>query len=106
MTVTDPTAIKFSNDVARHMADLLSQVYYEAKFAEGECDSKGMSAFFTEEAGDIEDGSGTDKDKRTMYTSSDFIKLRKRWTDLISDLEANSNTKLKHVQKPAVNLVR
>jgi hypothetical protein len=103
MPITNPQAVRFSNEYARTRADSLARFYYLAKELLDEYDATGMVGEFNgANLGEtVEDGSAVDG--RTPVTGQDVINLvdvyLRPWA---ADLEANGNTKLNILLKIAV----
>jgi len=100
MPIKHPTAVRFANEKIRVGADLLTR-YYFLKEVVDEWNATGMSAFITNTADVIEDGSATDG--RNVITGIDATAIITRMMEVISDMEAGGNAKLNTVNKVAVN---
>lgn len=101
MAITDPNAIKFSNEQMRPIADRFMQLYWAAKQAAADWTSKGLGALITNDASAVADGSATDG--RTQITGADLNVLLSHLNTFVADLEASSNLKRNQIQKVAVN---
>lgn len=102
--ITDPQAIVFSNEIARKAADLYAQAYYFAIQFQDQWATHGMGTLIPNTSDPIVDGSATDG--RPPLTGADMALLKQRIDTLVSDLEANADTRLKHILAAAVNPTR
>src|SRR5690348_15835710 len=99
--ITDPTAIKFSNEQIRPIADRFMKLYYASKAASADWTAKGLGALFPNDSSLVVDGSATDG--RTPITGGDVNIIVSHLNTLIADLEASSNLKRNQIDKVAVN---
>ena len=99
--ITDPQAVKFCNEQIRAMADVYAQMYYRAKILKNIYDSQGISALIPNTADIVVDGSA--QDGRAPITGAKVTGFTNALTNLITDLEANSNAKLNVLLQIAVN---
>ena len=90
--ITDPEAVRFSNERARTLADVATRYYYAAKSFLQEWDATSMGDKITNTADDIIDGAATDG--RHVITGANVVGLKNHVAAMITDLEANSNLKL------------
>lgn len=101
MAITDPEAVRFSNEKARTLADASLRYYWKSKGFSDEWIAKNMGAKITDTADVIEDGS--DVDGRTTITGANVNGLLGHVDAMVADLEANNNLKLNILMKIAVN---
>jgi hypothetical protein len=99
--ITDPEAIKFSNELIRPMADDFAQRYYQCKRIVNEWNAKSMSAKIPNNANVIIDGSATDG--RHVITGVMATAIITRAQEHIADYEATSQAKLNTVLMVAVH---
>lgn len=99
--ITNPTAIRLSNERIRPMADLLGQTYHSAKVLLAEWQALGGSAMFPKTTDVIDDGA--DKDGRLPVTANMANAIIDELTAFVANLEALNNTKLNAVLKVGVN---
>jgi len=100
--ITNPEAVKFSNEKIRVAADKLAQAYYFAKVVQQEWFANNMGSLITNNALDIIiDGSETDG--RHVISGADATNVITRIGELITDLEEFSNAKLNTVLAVSVN---
>ena len=99
--ITNPQAIKFSNEQIRPAADRYMQLYWSAKQLVADWTSKGMAQLFPNDSSVVMDGS--DVDGRTPITGADVNIMVSHLNALIADLEASNNLKRNQIQKIAVN---
>lgn len=105
MAITNATLIRFSNERARVMADLLGQAYYYSKlFADMWNANNGDVAIPNSAAEIVQDGS--DVDGRVRVSGADLHNLKARADELIALYEANTDEKLGHILSVAVNPIR
>ena len=90
--ITDPEAVRFSNEKVRTLADAATRYYYAALAFGNEWDATGMGSKIPDTADGIVDGSATDG--RTPITGANVNGLKTHVDAMVTDLEANSNTKL------------
>ncbi|MDB4786210.1 hypothetical protein OAG36_00600 [bacterium] len=105
MAITDPAAIKWSNEKARVAADKLVQAYNFAVQVQSEWNS-GMSSEFPNDSSIVEDGAhdtATRPDGRTEITGADVNNVMVRAGEIITDYEATSNAKLNTLLAVSVN---
>ena len=99
--ITDPEAVRFSNEKVRVAADRLARAYYFGKEVVSEWYAVSMASKIPNTTDVIIDGSAVDG--RTTITGADVTNLITRLTELITEYEADSNAKLNTVLKPEVN---
>ncbi len=99
--ITDPQAIKFSNETIRPAADQLAQLYANARTVVDQWNALGISALFPNDSTVVVDGSATDG--RHAITGQDATNIIVRLTEFVTDYEANANAKLNTVLKVSVN---
>lgn len=105
MAITNATLIRFSNERARVMADLLGQAYYYSKLFADLWDANNGDVAIPNSASEIvQDGS--DVDGRVTVSGADLHNLKARADELVALFEANTNEKLGHVLSVAVNPVK
>ncbi len=90
--ITNPEAVRFSNEKARTLANAASAYYYAAVAFLNEWDATNMATKITNTADTIIDGSATDG--RSPITGANVTGLKGHVDTMVIDLEANSNTKL------------
>lgn len=109
MAITNPEAIAFCNARVRPAADRLAQAYYEAKVVFQEWTANNMGTLLPVSADVVRDGAspvddeGTNGDGRHVITSNDVNNVINRLSELVTDYEATSNTKLNTLLAVAVN---
>ena len=99
--ITNPIAVRFSNEKVRPMADLLGQTYHSAKVLIAEWNAFGGSALVPKTADVIDDGA--DFDGRFPVTANMINAIMDRLTDLVADFEATGGAKLNAILKVGVN---
>jgi len=99
--ITDPEAVRFSNEKARTLADAAARYYYMAKAFTNEWDATGMGAKIPNAADTIIDGSATDG--RSTITGANVNGMKTHVDAMVTDLEASSNTKLNILLQIEVN---
>lgn len=99
--ITNPTAIRFTNERVRPMADLLGQTYHSAKVLIAEWQALGGATLIPKTADVIDDGA--DKDGRLPVTANMVNAIVDRLTDLVTDFEALGGAKLNAILKVGVN---
>ncbi len=99
--ITNPEAIRFTNEWARPKADVLAQNYYAAKRLVNEWNSKSISSIIPNNTNEIIDGARVDG--RHAVTGADITAIVTRCQEVIADYEATANAKLNTVQKVAVH---
>lgn len=99
--ITDPEAVRFSNEKARTAADILAQAYYQVKQVQDEWFATGMSSLIPNTADLIVDGSATDG--RHPVTGADVTNIITRCGELVTDYEDASSAKLNTILNVAVN---
>ena len=99
-TITDPRAVKFSNESARVAADLFARGYYRAKAAVDQVDAQGLEAMFPD-AAIIEDGA--DVDGRPRITGAHVKGVITAMRALVADMDAADGAKLNAILQVAVN---
>lgn len=103
MAITDPTAIGFSNEQIRPLADKLAQIYTQCKTIVNVWNAQSMGTVITNTSDIIEDGSGSGSDTRNQITGADATNIITRAQEFITDYEEFTNAKLNTVLKVAVN---
>lgn len=100
--ITNPEAVRFCNERVRSSADRLAQLYYEAKATYQEWTANSLGTIIAYDNADlVVDGSATDG--RHPISGVDVNNLITRLSEIIIDLEANSNAKLNTVLAVQVN---
>ena len=99
--ITDPEAVKFSNEKIRTLADKLAQTFYQLTRLRDEWVANGLGAKFPNDTSPVIDGSATDG--RHPITGADVNAIASRATEFLTDYEASANAKLNTVLKVAVN---
>ena len=103
--ITNVEAVRFCNEKVRVAADKLAQAYYFAAAVQQEWFANNLSALITNSAEDnVVDGSASDG--RHPITGADATNIITRCSELITDMEANSNAKLNTVLNVSVNPTR
>lgn len=93
MAITNPQAVKFSNERVRALADAAAKYYWAAKAFASEWNATGMSSLIPNDPVEtVVDGSA--EDGRTPITGRDINNLKGHTDAMVADLEANSNLKL------------
>ena len=104
--ITDVQAVKFCNEKARVLADLLAQMYETCRRFNEEWSANNITSLVPNDSSPIIDGatvtSGT-ADGRKPIKGSDVNGLHDRAFELVSLLEANSSAKLVQIQAISVN---
>lgn len=102
MPVTNPLAIKFSNEGVRPLAESFTRTYYDCvSFLDFWETNNGDSAF-PAGAGAVDDNAALDG--RTPLTSDDVRNLKAFAEAFVTSLTANSNEQLQVVIKPSVRI--
>ncbi len=102
MAITNPLAIKFSNEDVRPLAERFARLYYSCKSFLDFWGTNNGDAVFPVSGGPVEDNSVVDG--RTPINSDD-VRALKAWAETyVSGLEANSDEKLAVVIKPSVRV--
>jgi len=101
--ITNPQAIKFSDEQVRTMADKYAQAYYAFKTVVDTWTAQGISALIPSTPDLIADQSVTIPDGRAQITGAMVNGLIANAQAFIADLEANSKLKLTGLLKIAVN---
>ena len=101
MANTNPTAIAFSNDKARVMADCMATSYYTAKSIVNEWNANSISSIIPNDSTLIADCAATDG--RNQVTGAQITNIITRAMEIIADYEASSDAKLNTVQQVKVN---
>jgi hypothetical protein len=93
MAITDPQAVKFSNDRVRTLADAAAKYYWAAKAFALEWDATSMGTLIPSDGAEtVVDGSA--EDGRMPITGLDINNLKAHTDAMLTDLEANSSAKL------------
>lgn len=99
MPVTDPTAVRFSNELIRPFARRMYELYMQARELTERWYAANMGAMFPINAGTVQDGA--ESDGRVPITANDVLLVVTRASELVADMTANNNAKLNTVAKPA-----
>jgi hypothetical protein len=99
--ITNPQAVRFSNEDIRPMADKLAQAYYAAKVFLNEWSAQGIGTLIPNTNDVIMDGSDTDG--RAAIDGAKINGLQGYLATFVADLEANGNLKLNVLLQIAVN---
>jgi len=99
--ITNPQAVRFSNEDIRPMADKLAQAYYAAKMFLNEWAAQEIGTLIPNTNDVIIDGSVSDG--RASIDGSKVNGLHGYLTLFVADLEANNNLKLNVLLQIAVN---
>lgn len=99
--ITNPEAVRFSNEKARTLADVATRYYYAAKAFANEWDATDMGTKIPAAADLVIDGSATDG--RTPITGQDVNNLKNHVDTMVADLEAAGNQKLNVLLQIEVN---
>ena len=91
--ITNVQAVKFSNEVIRPLANDYAQLYYRASRAKDQWIALGMGDLIPNDA-DAEMIDGAQTDGRPIITGQMINQLLTNVQTMLTDLEANSNTKL------------
>jgi len=103
--ITNPQAIAFANNRIRVIADLQAQLYYASKALTADWFAQGVDTVIPNNAGDtVVDGSATDG--RAPITGAKVNSIITRASEYVTDMEANTNSKLNTVLAVAVNADR
>lgn len=102
--IVDPSAIKFSNETVRRIADLRMQLYWAIKNARVEWTAKGLAALIPNDVSPVIDGAVTDG--RSQITGFDVNVVLSHGDTYVTDMEATSSLKINQIGKVAVNPVR
>ena len=98
--ITNPEAVRFSNEKVRILADALESAYRTSKAALTEWYANNMGELFPA-ADTVVDGSATDG--RHPLTGNDVANVINRAAEMVADYEASSNAKLNTVLAVSVN---
>ena len=99
--ITNPEAVRFSNEKIRTLADLATRYYYAAKSVANEWGATGMNTKIPSTSDLIADGS--DVDGRSPITGANINGLIGHAEEMIADLEANGNQRLNILLQIEVN---
>lgn len=99
--ITDPQAIRFSNDTLRTFADAYVGAYQRAKEIQIRWASEGLAAKLPDTADELDDGAHVDG--RTIVTGADANDIVDAANQLIASLDANSMEVLLKLSKYCVN---
>lgn len=102
--ITNPQAVRFSNEEVRTIADAHAQLYWAAKSFLGEWTAQNIGALIPNNANIMVDGSETDG--RATIDGFKINGLVNHLAVMVADLEANNNAKLNVLLQIAVNPVR
>ena len=100
--ITDPTAVRFSNEKIRPAADTLAQAYYLAKTITNEWNAVSMATLIPNTSDAIIDGSA--EDGRNEITGIMATNIINRLNEFVADYELWTNAKLNTVLQVAVNV--
>lgn len=100
--ITNPQAVRFSNEEIRPLADAYATLYFAAKRVEAEWTAQNIGALIPNTADVIIDGSATDG--RAEITGAKVNGLINAVAALVADLEANTNLKRDVLLQIAVNV--
>lgn len=100
--ITDATAISFCNEFIRPVADLYAKLYYAAVIVKDQWNAIGTTAAIPNEVAD-EIIDGAQSDGRKVIYGADISTMMQRLQTVMDDLEASSDTRLKHILAIAVN---
>lgn len=98
--ITDPAAVRWSNERARPLADLVAGAFQGMVLYAQAWDSKGMGSLIPDDNSVVDDGSAVDG--RTPITGHDLHELRALVTDLVA-MGAGQNSRMPTVLKASVN---
>lgn len=98
--ITDPQAVKFSNEKDRPLADKLCQLYFYSVAVLAEYDANDLAKLFIDK--EIVDD-GADKDGRHPITGLDVKAVVDLARQYVMDFETGVNAKLNSALKVAVN---
>jgi hypothetical protein len=101
MANTNVTAISFSNNKARPMADSMAKLYYQCKDIVNTWNATGMSTNIPNDTTVLSDGAAVDG--RNPVTNANVTSIITRAQEFITDYEATSSAKLNTVLVVAVN---
>lgn len=99
--ITDPQAVKFSNDSLRTFADSYVGAYQRAKAIQVRWASEGLAAKLPDTPDEIDDGAHTDG--RTIVTSADANDMIAAADQLVALMESDAMALLMKISKYAVN---
>lgn len=99
--ITNPEAVKFTNERIRVAADAFGVAYNTAKALVAEWTANNMGTLLPVSADVVVDGSASDG--RHVITGNDCNGIIARANELIADYEASGNAKLYTVLGVAVN---
>lgn len=99
--ITDPNAVRFSNESIRPGADRQAQLYYFAKATVDEWYANNLGAIFVSGEGPVEDGSP--EDGRYAIMADDALFQIQFLEAFVADYEANNDLKLVSTLKVSPN---
>jgi len=99
--ITNPQAIRFSNEQIRTLADAYATLYFTCKRVGAEWTAQGIGSLIPNTADVLIDGSATDG--RASITGAKVNGLVSAGAALVADLEATSNLRLNILLQIAVN---
>ncbi len=100
MAITDPTALAFTNEKIRPLANTLARLYYHGKSIIDEYDTRGGINFIPNSPSEtVEDGA--DADSRPVISGEDVTRIGAVMVNFIDLLEANGGEKLAHINAVA-----
>ncbi len=99
--ITNPEAVRFSNERIRTLADAATRYYYAAVAMLNEWEATGMAAKIPNVADTIVDGSATDG--RSPITGTMVNGLKNHVETMVADLQAHTRAKLNILLRIEVN---
>ena len=103
MAITDPRAIRFSDDYIRTISDRAVQYYYSAKSLVNKWYAESMDTLIPNEIDNILEDSAYNGDGRPIVSGAELTNIITRAQEYINDMEANSNAKLNTLLTVSVN---
>ena len=101
--ITDPTAIRFSNEKLRTACDYIMKAYWIVKAMQLDISANPSLATLIPNDGMAEIIDGARQDGRTVITGADANLAFTNFTALVNTMEAASSAVLKSYDKIAVN---
>lgn len=99
--ITNPEAVRFSNEKVRTLADLATRYFYASQALLNEWDATGMGTTIPDTADVADDGSNVDG--RSPITGAMVHGLHDHVAAMVADLDANNKAKLKILLQIEVN---
>lgn len=96
MAITDPTAVGFCQGKVRPLANLLAQLFYSGKAIIAEYEARGGTDFVPNDRAEIVED-GADQDSRPIISGKDVTRIGQLMTEIITNLEANDEAKLRWI---------